>query len=85
MLEKELRRLHSAIAESTDSLNKFDEVDLSKAFKEARKTEETLSKETAFDQKERQAAIFDFIRQLPNGCRMRDLVREFPEVREREP
>ena len=31
----------------------------------------------------RQSAILDFIRKLPNGCRMRDLLTKFPEVSER--
>ncbi len=33
--------------------------------------------------KERQTEVIEFIRQLPNGCRMRDLIEKFPEVSER--
>ena len=33
--------------------------------------------------KDRQAEIVEFIRQLPNGCRMRDLIEKFADVSER--
>jgi hypothetical protein len=35
------------------------------------------------DQSTRQSAIMEFIRQLPNGCRMKDLTAKFPSVSER--
>ncbi len=83
VLERELRKLHSAIAESTNVEAHLNEVDLSKVFDELPKKADFIGKEPNLDQKERQSAILNFIRQLPNGCRMKDLIRGFSGVSER--
>lgn len=84
VLNRELKELYSAIAESTNVESHLGEIDLSNDFKEAAVISNNfIDKEPNLDQKERQSAILSFIRQLPNGCRMKDLIRSFSSVSER--
>lgn len=84
VLKRELKKLHSAIAESANVGSHLGEIDLSNDFKEvAIISNNFVDKEPNLDQKERQSAILGFIRQLPNGCRMKDLIRGFSSVSER--
>ncbi len=84
ILKRELKKLHSAIAESTNVEARLNEIDLSKAFNnEVSISSDFIGKEPNLDQGERQSAILGFIQQLPNGCRMKDLIRGFSSVSER--
>jgi len=91
VLERELAALNSAMQSAITELviGNDEEIDLNEVFadseNEAEDTDakkakdETLSPQVA----NRQSAIIDFIRQLPNGCRMRDLTARFSDVSER--
>lgn len=72
VLLRELGTLRVAIADYEAGK---EEVDLEEVFEK--------QEEPVFKRKNRHSAILDFIRQLPNGCRMRELVQQFPQVSER--
>ncbi|MBI2592541.1 MAG: DeoR family transcriptional regulator [Candidatus Colwellbacteria bacterium] len=72
VLLRELKNLESAILEPIAS---GEDIDLEEIFEKPEKP--------SFGGGNRQSAIMEHIRQLPNGCRMRDLVAQFPEVSER--
>lgn len=88
ILEKELEALNSTIQSAiTESVIGNDEdVDLEEVFSESESA--TTGNGEKSDKLSphivnRQSAILEFIRQLPNGCRMRDLTARFQEVSER--
>lgn len=79
--------IQSAISQS--AIGNEDEVDLSNSFADSSEQPVHKQEDEEKDIKinsniaNRQSAILSFIRQLPNGCRMRDLIVKFPEVSER--
>ncbi|OGY58220.1 MAG: hypothetical protein A3E61_00360 [Candidatus Colwellbacteria bacterium RIFCSPHIGHO2_12_FULL_43_12] len=86
--------IQSAISQS--AIGNEDEVDLSNSFADSSEQPVHLGATQVHKQEDeekdikinsnianRQSAILSFIRQLPNGCRMRDLIVKFPEVSER--
>lgn len=90
VLQRELKSLNSAIAES--AVGNDEEVNLEEEF--ARAGSATIGNPATIGNDEkveeisphiinRQSAILEFIRQLPDSCRMRDLTVKFPEVSER--
>ncbi len=94
VLERELINLNSAIQSAItesvigNSAAAEEDVDLEEVFAGSA----TAGNPTVAGEKEevlsphivnRQSAILEFIRQLPNGCRMRDLTARFPDVSER--
>ena len=81
---------------SQSAIGNEDEVDLSNSFADSSEQPVHLGATQVHKQEDeekdikinsnianRQSAILSFIRQLPNGCRMRDLIVKFPEVSER--
>ncbi len=91
VLERELNNLHSAIA---DSLARDLEMDITSMFERkieasiTRDAKEIKEKEPLLIEREipptnRKSAVLQIIRQMPNGCRMKDLAANFPEVSER--
>lgn len=88
VLERELINFNSAIQSAiTESVIGNDEdVDLEEVFSESESAtagNEEKNEELSPHIVNRQSAILEFIRQLPNGCRMRDLTARFLEVSER--
>jgi hypothetical protein len=99
VLERELVGLNSAMESAItelvigNSAAAEEEIDLSKVFADS--TEESKSANGKRENPpaggeilsphivNRQSAILDFIRELPNGCRMRDLTARFSDVSER--
>ncbi|MDD5486460.1 MAG: DeoR family transcriptional regulator [Dehalococcoidales bacterium] len=84
VLQRELKGFNLAIAEL---IGNAEEVNLEETFpnkevKENKVEGVSINKENK-QFGNRQSAILEFIRQLPNGCRMRDLVIKFPQVSER--
>ena len=79
--------IQSAISQS--AIGNEDEVDLSNSFADSSEQPVHKQEDEEKDIKinsniaNRQSAILSFIRQLPNGFRMRDLIVKFPEVSER--
>lgn len=92
VLGRELNSLNSAIQSAiTESvIGNDEEIDLEETFVES-DAGNSGSTAVAGEKSDkisphivnRQSAILEFIRQLPNGCRMRDLTARFPEVSER--
>ena len=96
VLYRELDKLSSAIQSviHESAIGNDEEVDLEEVFAElacgepvepnsATSGNEEKDEEISPHIANRQSAILEFIRQLPNGCRMRDLTGRFPEVSER--
>ena len=91
ILEKELRALNSTIQSAiTESvIGNDEEVNLKEVFAESNSATNGNPADEEKDDKvsqhivNRQSAIIEFIRQLPDGCRMRDLAARFPDVSER--
>ncbi len=91
VLERELINLHSAIQSAiTESvIGNDEEINLKEVFAESNSATNGNSADEEKDDKlsphivNRQSAIIEFIRQLPDGCRMRDLAARFPDVSER--
>jgi len=96
VLYRELDKLSSAIQSviHESAIGNDEEVDLEEVFAElacgepvepnsATSGNEEKNEEISPHIVNRQSAILEFIRQLPNGCRMRDLTGRFPEVSER--
>lgn len=88
VLHRELDKLTSAIQSAITELaiGNDEEVDLKEVFAELESAtigNEEKDEEISPHIINRQSAILGFIRQLPNGCRMRDLTGRFPEVSER--
>lgn len=84
VLQRELKGFNLAIAEL---IGNAEEINLEETFpnkdvKENKVEGVSINKENK-QFGNRQSAILEFIRQLPNGCRMRDLVIKFPQVSER--
>lgn len=88
VLQRELQALYFAIA---TAVNNKEEPNLAEFFAEKAKLPAisqpapflTIKREKSNSIVLRQSAILIFIRELPNGCRMRDLLTKFPEVSER--
>jgi len=88
VLERELYGLNSAIQSAItesvigNSAAAEEEIDLNEVFADSEievDDTKTLSPHIV----NRQSAILEFMRQLPDGCRMRDLTARFPDVSER--
>lgn len=78
---REVKLSYSAIAESIAGLES--QIDLEEIFDKTEKSRRNKEKQLLVRVKERHSAILESIRQLPDGCRMKDLVSQFPRVSER--
>lgn len=91
ILDRELNALNSAIqsAIAESAIGNDEEPDLKEVFAELESAESGNVSAEEKDEKvsqhiiNRQSAILEFIRQLPDGCRMRDLTAKFSDVSER--
>lgn len=95
VLERELNLLSDMIQEtiskaiSEASIGNEEEPDLAESFAELSATPKPILSSLNKEYKSngniaiRQSAILAYIRELPNGCRMRDLLAKFPDVSER--
>lgn len=95
VLDRELNFLSDMIQETINkaiseaSIGNEEEPDLAESFAELSATQKPISSSLNKEYKSngniaiRQSAILAYIRELPSGCRMRDLLVKFPDVSER--
>lgn len=86
VLERELNILSGMLINTAISANRIGnekEPDLAESFTRIRQACLRSQEKSNGNIALRQSAVLVFIRELPNGCRMRDLLTKFPEVSER--